>query len=379
MKEIGLYIHIPFCQSKCMYCDFYSIHADGKVIDKYFKALIKEIMDVGGQTKDTTVKTIYIGGGTPSFIDSKYIKKVLTYINIYFKVTEDAEITIEVNPGSANKKKLLEYIKAGINRISIGMQSSNNEILKNIGRVHTWEDFLETYNLAREVGFSNINIDCMIGLPGQTTAEVEKTANEIVKLNPEHISVYSLIVEEKTPLEEKVASGEIILPDENQEREMYWKFKKILEENGYIQYEISNFAKQGYESKHNVDCWRQKEYIGIGASAHSYTDGCRYSNIDNVDKYIENYDNNKQEDNLLIYEMQDKTVMAKEFIMLALRTIEGCNLKEFEDKFGYDAQDGFKKEFEKLKKKKLIEINDENIKLTDKGLDVANLVWQEFV
>ena len=379
MKEIGIYVHIPFCKSKCLYCDFYSMQADSELIERYFDALNKEITDVGKQSENVEVKTIYIGGGTPSFVDSKYITEIIKNIKKYFKVLETAEVTIEVNPGSAVAEKLISYKMAGINRISIGMQSTQNDILKSIGRIHTYEDFLQTYNLAREAGFNNINIDCMIGLPKQTIENIEETINKIVDLNPEHVSSYSLIIEENTPMEKLVSTGKAELPDEETERNMYWKLKKMLEKNGYIQYEISNFSKQGYESRHNLDCWRQNEYIGMGVAAHSYTDGCRYSNIDNIKKYIKNYEEGKPEDNIIIHEVQDKTSMAKEFILLALRTIKGLNINEFNEKFGYDVRKGFSNELEKLLNTGLININDTNIFLTSKGLDLANVVWKEFV
>lgn len=380
MKELGIYVHIPFCKRKCYYCDFYSINPqDESIIERYFKALNKELQEVGENINGAKIKTIYIGGGTPSFVNSKYIVEIFRTMRNNFSISDEAEITIEVNPGTVTKKKLETYINTGINRISIGMQSSDNSCLNTIGRIHSWEDFLETYNLAREVGFKNINIDCMIGLPDQTLANVEDTINKVISLNPEHVSVYSLIIEEGTKIEKLLNTSKISLPDEKIERDMYWKVKRSLEQNGYKQYEISNFARPGLESKHNLDCWKQKEYIGFGAGAHSYTDGCRYSNIADIKEYIKNYEKNQQEDNIEIHEKQDKTAMAKEFILLALRTIDGCNKQAFYEKFGYDIETGFKTEFEKLIKMGLIKIEKESISLTDKGLDLANLVWEEFI
>lgn len=375
MKEFGIYIHIPFCKQKCYYCDFYSVCEDEKKQTEYFNVLKQEIEDVGKTAENVLVKTIYIGGGTPSFVNSKYIVELLKLIKSYFYISENAEVTIEINPGTITREKLEDYISAGINRVSIGMQSSNNVLLKTIGRIHTWEDFLDCYNLVRLVGFNNVNIDCMIGLPNQTLEDTIETINEIIKLRPEHVSMYSLIVEENTPIEKMVDK----LPDEKTERAMYHKLRETLQEAGYTQYEISNFAKVGYESKHNLDCWRQKEYIGFGAGAHSYTDGCRYSNIANIDEYIKCYKENRIQDSIIIHEKQDKTAMAKEFILLCLRTIKGCSKKDFYNKFGYDIEKGFSKEFEKLEKQGLILAGSEFIKLTIKGLDLANLVWEEFV
>ncbi|MBR6034077.1 MAG: oxygen-independent coproporphyrinogen III oxidase [Clostridia bacterium] len=380
MKEVGLYIHIPFCKRKCHYCDFYSIcDVDSELIDSYFKTLQQEIEEVGMSSENLIVKTVYIGGGTPSIIDDKYITNIMKTIYSSFKLIDSPEITIEVNPGTVTENKLKSYKDSGINRLSIGMQSANDTLLKEIGRIHSWADFVECYKFAREVGFNNINVDCMIGLPMQTKDDVKNTIKEISILNPEHISVYSLIIEEGTRMEAMVNENKELLPDEDKERAMYWETKRYLESNGYKQYEISNFSKPGYESKHNLDCWHQKEYIGFGPGAHSYTDGIRYSNVSNVKEYIKCYEENRQEDSIIIHEKQDKTAMAKEFIMLSLRTLEGCNKDEFYKKFKYDLEKGFKSEIEKLEKLDLIENTKTHIKLTDKGLDLANIVWEEFV
>ena len=380
MKEVGLYIHIPFCKRKCYYCDFYSIcNVDNELIESYFKTLHQEIEEVGISSENIIVKTVYIGGGTPSIVEDRYIVDLIKTVYKNFNLIDSPEITIEVNPGTITKNKLKSYKDSGINRLSIGMQSANDALLKEIGRIHFWADFLECYKFAREVGFNNINVDCMIGLPMQTMDDVKNTLKEVSVLNPEHISVYSLIIEEGTRMEAMVNENKELLPDEDEERTMYWETKRYLESNGYKQYEISNFSKPGYESKHNLDCWYQKEYIGFGAGAHSYTDGIRYSNISNVNEYIKCYEENRQEDSIIIHEKQDKTVMAKEFIMLRLRTIEGCNKDEFYKKFEYDLEKGFKNEIEKLEKLDLIENTKTYIKLTDKGLDLANIVWEEFV
>lgn len=388
MKHLGMYIHIPFCKRKCYYCDFYSVCENDELIEPYFKCLNQELLDVGkgikldvqnGYKDEVQIKTIYIGGGTPSYVDSNYIVSILKTVKEKYNILDNAEITIEVNPGTVTREKLEAYKKVGINRLSIGMQSSNNAILERIGRIHSWDEFLHTFKLAREIGFNNINIDCMLGLPDQTIEDIKETINKVIELNPEHISVYSLIVEENTKLEKMLDDNEILLPDEETERTMYWIVKQQLENNGYAHYEISNFAKPGYESKHNLDCWHQKEYIGFGAGAHSYTDGCRYSNIDSIKKYIENYENGKLEDNIIFHEKQDKTAMAKEFILLSLRTIQGCNKQAFYEKFGYDLEKGFLTELKKLIEEKLIIINKDNIFLTDRGIDLANLVWREFI
>ena len=388
MKDIGIYVHIPFCKHKCYYCDFISYANKESLVERYINVLIREITDVAtgnrldyenGIDELFNVNTIYIGGGTPSFIESKYIVNIISTIKEYFKINENAEITLEVNPGTVNENKLKDYFNAGVNRLSIGLQATNDSLLKEIGRIHTYEEFLNTYKLARKIGFKNINADLMIGLPKQTIEDVEKAVNDLIKLGLEHISVYSLILEEGTVLEEQIRSGKLKLPEDEKEREMYWKVKSILEANGYIHYEISNFAKKGYESQHNLDCWRQKEYVGFGVAAHSYTNGVRYSNIENLEEYIENYENDKLEDNFVFNEKQTHNMKVKEYMMLGLRKLKGVSIQEFKEKFAANPIYVFKNELEKLVNEDLLEIDGDYIRLTKRGLDLANLVWEEFV
>ena len=388
MKEVGIYVHIPFCKHKCYYCDFISFADKNSLIEEYIKWLKYEIKEVGqGNRLDyenklddlVLVKTIYIGGGTPSFIESKYITEILKTIEENFVVDEDAEITMEMNPGTVDENKLKDYYNCGINRLSIGLQETNNALLKEIGRIHTYEDFENTYSLARNVGFKNINVDLMLGLPNQNILDLENSINKILDLDPEHISVYSLILEENTVLKNKVDQGILTLPEDEMERKMYYTVKNMLENNGYIHYEISNFAKKGFESKHNLDCWNQKEYMGFGAAAHSYTNNFRFSNIENIEEYINNFKNNKEEDNLIFHEKQNRESKMKEYMMLGLRKIEGVNIQQFKNKFVENPIFIFRKEIEKLVNEELLEVDGNFIKLTKKGLDLANLVWEEFV
>lgn len=388
MKEIGIYIHIPFCMKKCDYCDFTSFDDKGEYIDKYISSMQKEIKNVKNKillnlNEDCSnipiVKTIYIGGGTPSFIDEKYIQVILDTLETSFEISKNAEITIEVNPGTANLEKLKQYYNIGINRISIGLQSSNNELLKLIGRVHNYEQFVKTVNLAKLAGFKNINADIMIGLPNQTIYDVENTLEDIIKLNLTHISVYSLIIEPNTKLEKRINKKEIKLPDEEIERYMYWFAKRKLEENGFVHYEISNFAKPLYKSKHNIDCWEQKEYIGFGIGACSYIDNIRYRNINDIKKYIENIQKDLINKNIIIEEKQNKETKMKEYMILGLRKIEGINITEFRRKFEVSPLHIFNKELTKLIREDLIYIDTNNIKLSKKGLDLANIVWKEFI
>ncbi len=374
-KDVGLYIHIPFCKVKCYYCDFVSFANKEELKKEYVEAVIKEIKY--RKLDKYNIKTMYIGGGTPSTLDSTDISKIIDEVKE--NLDKNVEITIEVNPGTVNKEKLEAYKNIGINRLSIGLQSTDDKLLKGIGRIHTYNEFLETYKSAREVGLNNINVDLMLGLPMQKLGTLKKSLREVIKLNPEHISVYSLILEENTKLYDKVDIGELILPNEKLEREMYWQVKKTLESKGYIHYEISNFAKKGYESKHNSDCWKQKEYIGIGVAAHSYMESKRFSNQSNLEEYINNIKSEEYEKNIIIQEEQTKEDKQKEYMLLGLRTIDGINIGEYKNKFGENPIFKFHKELDKLVGEKLLEVDGEHIKLTKVGLDLANLVWEEFV
>ena len=374
-NEIGVYVHIPFCKKKCDYCDFISYCNKDNLIYDYVQAVKAEIQS---QNIKPEITTIYIGGGTPSYIDSKYIIEILEKIKEK-NVSSNAEITIEVNPGTVTKEKLEDYIKNGINRISIGLQTTNDELLKQIGRIHNFTQFLETYKLAKKVGFKNINVDLILGLPNQRIKDLKESLEQIIKLKPKHISVYSLIVEDGTPIANKIEKGEMQLPDEELERNMYWFVKNTLELNGFIHYEISNFAKKGYESKHNLNCWKQKEYIGIGASAHSYRDITRYSNTENIEEYIENVNNGNFNRNKIIHEIQKEDDAKKEFMLLGLRKIKGVDINQFKNKFGDNPIYLFRNELKKLTDERLLIIDNNNIRLTNKGLDLANLVWEEFI
>ena len=380
MEELGIYIHIPFCKKKCSYCDFKSFENINENIKKeYIEALIKEIQ-LTKNNSNYIVSTIYIGGGTPSFIDEKYIKEILQAIYKKWEIKPEVEITIEINPGTINKSKLEAYRMMGINRLSIGLQSTNDYLLKKIGRIHNYQDFLDTYILARKTGFENINVDLMLALPEQTLENLMQSVRKIINLNPEHISIYSLILEENTELFSKVQKGEEALVKDELEREMYWKSKEAFEEAGYIHYEISNYSKKGYESKHNKNCWSQKEYLGFGIAAHSYLEEKRFCNVDNLNKYIENIKKGNLEENRIIEEKnRTKENIAKEYMMLGLRKIEGVSISEFQRKFELNPLFYFRFEISKLQKLDLIEVDLDNIRLTKRGLDLANIVFEEFV
>lgn len=389
-KELGIYIHIPFCKKKCYYCDFVSFSNLENKQTGYIEALKKEISCY--DLEEYNVTTIYIGGGTPSYIDCYEIKEILDELRKRLKNNEtkfsDIEITIEVNPGTVDKEKLEVYKLSGVNRLSIGLQSTKDILLKEIGRIHTYKEFLQSYEHAKQVGFENINVDLMLGLPNQSIQDMKDSLKEVIKMEPNHISIYSLIVEEKTPIKKLIEEGELQLPEEIQERRMYWYVKSMLELSGYNHYEISNFAKEGRESKHNMNCWEQKEYIGLGVAAHSYINGIRYSNVTDLDCYIKNMMELKnvkkqlQSKTNIIYnicEIQNLEDKQKEYMLLGLRKIQGVSITKFKEKYVENPIFLFRKQMEKLTKEDLIQIDGDYIRLTNKGLDFANQVWEEFV
>ena len=380
MEELGIYVHIPFCKRKCSYCDFKSFSNIDEINQKkYVDALIKEIQN-SQNTNKYIVTTIYIGGGTPSFINENYIKDILQAIYKKWEIKNDVEITIEVNPGTITKEKLEAYKNMGINRLSIGLQSTNNYLLNKIGRIHSYEEFIENYILARKIGFENINIDLMLALPEQNMEDLMQSVKKVINLNPEHISIYSLILEENTELWKKVKNKEENLVEDDLEREMYWKSKKAFEDAGYIHYEISNYAKPGFESKHNKNCWSQKQYLGFGIAAHSYFNGKRFYNVEDLNKYITNIEKNEFKNNIIIEEEnRTKEDIAKEYMMLGLRKIEGVSISEFQRKFELNPLFYFRFEISKLQEMDLIEVDLDNIRLTKKGLDLANIVFEEFI
>ncbi|MCI8384707.1 MAG: oxygen-independent coproporphyrinogen III oxidase [Clostridia bacterium] len=374
-EELGIYIHIPFCKSKCYYCDFTSYTNQNEKIEGYIKKVIEEMKQY--QWNQYNITTIYIGGGTPSYLEEKDIIQLMEKLKQHLLENqtswETIEITMEMNPGTITEQKLNQYKKAGVNRISIGLQTTKDTLLKEIGRIHTYQEFLDAYQLAKKVGFDNINVDFMIGLPNQTIQDIKDTLEEIQKLDPTHISVYSLIVEENTKMEAFIAKGELQLPDEETERQMYWYVKNKLEQKGYRHYEISNFAKIGKESKHNLNCWEQKQYIGLGATAHSYLHGVRFSNSAFTKQGEWNWNDKK------IEEEQTLEDMKKEYMLLGLRKIEGVNIQNFKEKFIQNPIFIFRNEIQKLVKEELLMVDGNFIRLTNKGIDFANLVWEEFI
>ena len=403
MNGLEIYIHIPFCVKKCDYCDFLSAPADLETKEKYVKALINEIKLNKNKMSEYVVDTVFIGGGTPSLLEENQISKIMSVLKDNCNMSENPEITIECNPGTITESKLLEYKKSGINRISFGLQSANDEELKSIGRIHNYAGFLESYNLARKCGFDNINVDLMSALPGQTLKSYEETLNKVVRLEPEHISAYSLIVEENTLMYDRVKKAQIkginILPDEESERKMYYLTNNILRSNGYRKYEISNYSKPGKECKHNIGYWQRKEYLGFGIGAASLYKENRYNNISDINKYIEVLTNNIKENsinnvenssevenqvnilNSIVKNLQQLTERDRmeEFMFLGLRMMEGVSMEKFERYFGKPYMEVYGKVQKKMEDKRFL-INDNGyVKLTEFGIDLSNYVMSEFL
>lgn len=371
-KELELYIHIPFCVRKCAYCDFLSGPADYEAQRSYKEALIREIEHVESFA-DSEVSSIFIGGGTPSVFSEQWMAEALEKVYTHFNVRQDAEISIEANPGTVDLGKLAVYRQAGINRISFGCQSADNRELKMLGRIHTWEEFLESFSMAREAGFSNINVDLMSGLPGQSLQSWEESLHKTAQLKPEHISAYSLIIEEGTPF----ASQKLELPDEEEERNMYERTREILEDWGYHQYEISNYARPGRECRHNLGYWQRKEYLGLGLGSASLVGETRFSNTRNMENYLNNSDSAakiREEREILTVQEQ-----MEEFMFLGLRMTEGISVTEFREVFGVSLEQIYGKVLEKYKKLELLEERGGRLRLTRKGISVSNPVLADFL
>lgn len=393
MKNLSIYIHIPFCVKKCHYCDFLSAPSTEEIRQKYVERLCQELRDRSRLCKKKEVDSIFFGGGTPSLLSEGEIQKIMETVRAEFTILPNAEITVEVNPGTITKEKLLTYQKLGINRLSVGLQSAENKELKNLGRIHTWESFLESFQLIRQMGFHNVNLDLMSALPGQTCASYEKTLKKILQLKPEHISAYSLIVEEGTLFYQWYGSGGLRqkeLPSEEEERKMYQQTEEILKEHGYYRYEISNYALPGYECKHNIGYWKRKEYLGVGLGAASLLEiqekevtkegrNCRMQRISNgtsLEKYLK--ENEGWEREITELSLTDEM---EEFMFLGLRMMEGIRGIEFEEAFGVSLSAVYGETLDKLVRQGLMEFHAETERyaLTKRGIDVSNLVFVEFI
>ncbi|MBR4669066.1 MAG: oxygen-independent coproporphyrinogen III oxidase [Butyrivibrio sp.] len=374
-KDLSIYVHVPFCARKCLYCDFLSFQAEKELISSYFEALSKEIRSYADTYKDYTVKSVFFGGGTPSLPDAEYICDILKLLHSEFNITEDAEITTELNPGTASFDKLKAYRAAGINRLSIGAQSFDDKELKTLGRIHDSAAFYKTYEDAQRAGFTNINIDLMSALPDQTLESYHSTLKKAVELKPSHISAYSLIVEEGTPFFDM----DLDLPDEDTDRLMYHETKRILEEGGYHRYEISNYAYgdgEKNECYHNKVYWERGNYLGLGLGSSSMIDNVRFSNITDIMEYIKRLSDSES----VVEEREELSEKAcmEEFMFLGLRLVKGVDADLFYRQFGQKLEDVYAGPLIKYETLGLIERVGNNLRLTEKGFDVSNTVMAEF-
>ena len=367
MRSLELYIHIPFCVKKCRYCDFLSAPATPEARQEYVMGLCQKIRSYYDLAGMYHVSSIFIGGGTPSILETQQMRSIFDAIRATFPIDSDAEITVEVNPGTVDKLKLMAYRNVGINRLSIGLQSTDDQELKMLGRIHTYKDFLDTYTLAREVGFQNINVDLMSGIPFQTLGGWEDTLKKVAELGPEHISAYSLIIEEGTPFYEKYGEGERAearrrreLPDEDTERMMYQFTKNILWSYGYHRYEISNYAKEGYECRHNLGYWNRTEYLGIGTGAASLIGSRRWSEGEEPE------------------ELSRENQM-EEYMFLGLRKMEGVTKSGFLKEFGCTMESKYSRVLKRMYAEGLMEEAGDYVRLTDQGIDISNYVMSEFL
>ena len=376
LTKSELYIHIPFCVKKCLYCDFLSFPADEKTKERYIEALCDELLFIGSERCDKPLRSVFIGGGTPSVLPAEHMVRVMNVVKERFTLEDDAEITIECNPGTLDEEKLAAYRACGINRLSIGLQSSHESELKSLGRIHTYEDFVRSIRMAEKAGFDNINVDLMSGLPGQSASSFEETLRKVCTLSEsiKHISAYSLIIEEETPFGQMFDEGKLDLPDEDADREMYHMTSHILKEYGFERYEISNYAKKGYECRHNIGYWTGVDYYAAGLDAASYYGHCRYTDTPDMEEYLK--------DPLagpVLIEKLDQQGLMSEYMILGLRLISGVSVSEFEKRFKTGIFDVYGKEIDRFISDGLLEHCEDCIKLSEKGLDLANFVMRAFI
>lgn len=381
MKNLELYVHIPFCFKKCAYCDFLSFSCDEKTQLAYADALIQEIEFYGLQMRDYLVSTIFVGGGTPTWLDEDKMLEILDAIYTYFNVSGDAEITMECNPGTVTASKLVKYRRAGVNRLSIGLQSADDDELQILGRIHTFEKFLKTYEMARNAGFANINVDLISGIPYQTSEKFLHTLQKVVRLKPNHVSVYSLIIEKGTPFYEKYKFDVVlqeagkqteVLPTEDEVYRITKLTQQYLKNAGFEQYEISNFARPGFECAHNIGYWTRENYLGLGLGAASLIDNVRYNNTTDLDAYIGG------ELRVTEDEVSRKAQM-EEFMFLGLRMNCGVTREQFQETFNIPIEGIYKDVLEQLKAEGLLDVSAGRIVLTEKGQDLSNYALAQFL
>ncbi len=376
-EGLELYIHIPFCIQKCKYCDFLSAPAPKQVQNAYMEAVLEEVRGKGQDAAaDRRVISVFVGGGTPSVVETGWIPRLMGRIRDCYTLAEDVEISMEVNPGTVTAESLRVYREAGVNRLSIGCQSACDAELERIGRIHDFRDFQDAYRWAREAGFGNVNVDLIGGLPGQTLQGWEDTLKEILALEPvpEHISAYSLIVEEGTLFYRMQEMGQLELPDEDEEREMYWKTAEILQNYGYEHYEISNYARRTYRCRHNCGYWRRRDYLGFGIGAASLYNNERYKNTDSLAEYLENPLDCQTEQQILGLEDQ-----MEETMFLGLRMAEGVDMRGFQENFGVSMEEVYGEQIRESMAEGLLEMHGGCLVLTGRGVDLANYVMAKFL
>lgn len=386
MKSLGVYIHIPFCVRKCNYCDFLSAPATKEQITAYVSALKREIVSESILYSEYEIKTIFFGGGTPSLLEAQQVAELLETLKSNYKLAQQVEITLEMNPGTATKEKLHELRQLGVNRLSIGLQSVHNKELRMLGRIHSYEMFLETYQNARICGFENINIDLMSGLPGQSVNDWMNTLQSIIDLEPEHISAYSLIIEEGTEIYQNIERYPA-LPSEEDDRLMYRMTKELLCKYGYERYEISNYAKKGYESKHNCVYWQRGAYVGFGLGASSMVADMRWKNTTELSEYMQKYGNSTKNQmiecrNEGIKQEQENLTRQdcmEEFLFLGLRMMEGIQKQDFYELFGETIQEVYGEVIKKWENQKMLFQDDKCVRLTEEGIDICNIIFADFL
>ena len=382
-RHIGLYIHIPFCLHKCAYCDFCSgVPKDKSQKEAYVDALMLDIAHTGEELKDSdvVVDSIYVGGGTPTLLSKREIELLTDTIYDSFKVTEDAEFTFEANPATLDRSKAKCLKDAGVNRLSIGLQSAHDTELESLSRIHTYKEFLASFKAARKAGFENINVDVMYGIPEQTLESFKETLKTVCELEPEHISMYGLRIEEGTPF--CIHQSELPLPSEDEEYAMYREGRTALQAQGYVHYEISNYARKGYKSKHNLKYWRCEEYIGFGVAAHSYYGGKRFARITDVDRYI-SYICGEEDYTKIIAQSTVEEIDARtlecEYVMLALRTSAGVDKARFEEKFGFDFDSKYSERIREYADAGFIIDTHAKCTLSPEGLYVSNRILSDIL
>ncbi|WP_304507507.1 radical SAM family heme chaperone HemW [Anaerotignum sp.] len=377
MKTMGLYVHIPFCKKKCLYCDFPSFGSMEEKYEEYVSALEREVEKRGQYYKSCQISSIFFGGGTPTVLSKEQLARLMLKIKKSFFLAKDAEITIEANPGTIEKEKAEVLKKIGFNRLSMGVQAWQNRLLSTLGRIHTIEEFQNNFQVVRKAGFDNINVDLMFALPTQTFGDWKETLDKITSMNPEHISAYSLIIEEGTPFYEAFQKGELLEIGEELDREMYHYAVSFLEKRGYGQYEISNFAKAGRESRHNEIYWQTEPYLGVGLGAHSYLNGNRFHNTYDLDKYI------LAEGEISLLE-EEKEVVTKEdamgeFMFLGLRMTEGVSYESFFSRFGVEMTSVYGAVIYDFVESGLMMQTENGVALTARGIDLSNQVFAKFL